>query len=329
MNVLISSAGRRGALVRLWQHDLRELDPTGRVVTADASPLSAAAQLADAHELVPRADSDDFLPVLLDVCARHDIGLIVLTIDAEAPAYVRHREAIEAAGVTLSMPGSAAVEIGLDKLRTFEWLREGALPTVATTTLDRALADRAAWPLPLVVKPVHGSSGDGVSVAASEHDLALRGGEHQWALVAQEVAAGHEFTADAWADRSGRCRCVVLRRRLEVRAGEVSKSVTVRWPEAEAVVARAVDALPQAYGAITVQFFATGRDPDTIRIIEVNTRYGGGYPLSWEAGARYPRWTLEELLGLPSTAAPDQWRDGLVMLRYDDAVFVDRSEVGL
>ena len=64
-------------------------------------------------------------------------------------------------------------------------------------------------------------------------------------------------------------------------------------------------------------------------MIEINTRYGGGYPLSWEAGARYPLWTLQELLGLPSTAAPDQWRDGLAMLRYDDAVFVDGAEVGL
>jgi carbamoyl-phosphate synthase large subunit len=78
-----------------------------------------------------------------------------------------------------------------------------------------------------------------------------------------------------------------------------------------------------------VQFFATGRDAASIRVIEINTRYGGGYPLSWEAGARYPRWTLEELLGQPTTAAPDQWRDGLTMLRYDDAVFVDAAEVGL
>jgi len=45
-----------------------------------------------------------------------------------------------------------------------------------------------------------------------------------------------------------------------------------------------------------------------------------------EAGADFPRWQLEELLGLPSTATPDGWRAGLVMLRYDAAVFVDEGE---
>jgi hypothetical protein len=32
---------------------------------------------------------------------------------------------------------------------------------------------------------------------------------------------------------------------------------------------------------------------------------------------------LEEILGLPTTASPNNWRSGLVMLRYDAAVFVD------
>jgi carbamoyl-phosphate synthase large subunit len=64
-------------------------------------------------------------------------------------------------------------------------------------------------------------------------------------------------------------------------------------------------------------------------VIEINPRFGGGYPLSHAAGADFPRWLLEEALGLPSSAAAGAWRDGLVMLRYDDAVFVDRDAAGL
>ena len=32
-------------------------------------------------------------------------------------------------------------------------------------------------------------------------------------------------------------------------------------------------------------------------MIEINARYGGGFPLALEAGADFPRWQLEELLG--------------------------------
>jgi carbamoyl-phosphate synthase large subunit len=63
-------------------------------------------------------------------------------------------------------------------------------------------------------------------------------------------------------------------------------------------------------------------------VIEINARYGGGYPLAWAAGARYPVWFLEEVLGLPSTAH-DDWTADLVMLRYDEAIFVHRSDAGV
>ncbi len=64
------------------------------------------------------------------------------------------------------------------------------------------------------------------------------------------------------------------------------------------------------------------RQTDEVAIIELNARFGGGFPLSREAGADFPRWMLEELTGRPSTARADGWRAGLVMLRYDAAVFV-------
>ncbi|MGB1126431.1 MAG: transcriptional regulator, partial [Phycisphaeraceae bacterium] len=62
---------------------------------------------------------------------------------------------------------------------------------------------------------------------------------------------------------------------------------------------------------------------------ELNTRFGGGYPLTHEAGGYYLRWLIEEALGKPSSATNDDWQDGLVMLRYDDAVFVPREQAGL
>src|SRR5690606_1056922 len=119
------------------------------------------------------------------------------------------------------------------------------------------------------------------------------------------------------------------RRRIEVRAGEVSKGVTVRSPQLQQLARDLCEALPGALGTITVQAFLDGAPDDpaaTVAVIEINARYGGGFPLALEAGADFPRWQLEELLGLPSTATADGWRPGLVILRYDAAVFVDEAE---
>jgi carbamoyl-phosphate synthase large subunit len=86
-----------------------------------------------------------------------------------------------------------------------------------------------------------------------------------------------------------------------------------------------VQRLPGAWGPLTLQCFR--RRDGRIVFIEINPRFGGGFPLALRAGADYPRWLLEWVLGLPSTANPAAWRPDVAMLRYDDAVFVPRTEL--
>ena len=78
-------------------------------------------------------------------------------------------------------------------------------------------------------------------------------------------------------------------------------------------------------GCITVQCFrqANGR----LRFIEINPRFGGGFPLALHAGADFPRWLIQEHLGLPIESAMDAWQDDLAMLRYDDEILVAGSEI--
>ena len=95
-----------------------------------------------------------------------------------------------------------------------------------------------------------------------------------------------------------------------------------------ALVTAICDALPGAYGVLNVQLMhdeATGRST----VIEINPRFGGGFPLTDASGGGFVAWLLEERYGLASTMGSTTWRDGLVMLRYDDAVFVDADEAGL
>src|SRR5262249_52101787 len=104
-------------------------------------------------------------------------------------------------------------------------------------------------------------------------------------------------------------------------AGEVSKGVTVRNPAMQQLAMRVAETLPSAYGAFNIQLFADAEGK--LSIVEINARFGGGFPLAPRAGAHFPRWLLEDVLGRPSTASADSWTDGLTMLRYDAEVFVE------
>jgi carbamoyl-phosphate synthase large subunit len=119
--------------------------------------------------------------------------------------------------------------------------------------------------------------------------------------------------------------CAIPRRRIEVRSGEVCKGVTCRRHELIDLGTRIAEALPRAFGPLNIQMFFD-EPRGEIRVIEINPRLAGGFPLSWQAGGKFPRWMIEEMLGLPSTASADAWRDGLVMLRHYHAVFMDLAD---
>jgi carbamoyl-phosphate synthase large subunit len=320
LNVLISSAGRRGALVRIFQKSIQEMFGAGHVVAVDASPLSAAGRLADHFEIVPHCLSERFLPHMLELCQRWCIAAVIPTIDTELAVYAANRKAFAGIGTSVLVSSPETIEIGADKNRLHGWLVQNNFPTVRTALLGNVLADPSGWEFPLMVKPARGSASVGVVRADSWYELEKR--ETEPGLIVQALAMGQEYTVDVWINCDGTCSCAVPRRRLEVRAGEVQKAVTVRWPELENLARDVATALPGAYGAINIQIFA---DEDNFAIIEINPRFGGGYPLSWQAGADFPRWFLEDVSGFPKAGCPAEWKSGMVMLRFDDAVFIDAA----
>ena len=95
------------------------------------------------------------------------------------------------------------------------------------------------------------------------------------------------------------------RLRIETRAGEVSKGMTEKDPDIIRAGHRIVSALPGAVGCITVQGFRT--DDGSLSFIEINPRFGGGFPLAAAAGANFPKWIIEWVMDNIHTS---RWMSG-------------------
>ena len=249
--------------------------------------------------------------------------MVVPLIDTELHLLAPHRALFAAQGVTLVVSSPETTEIALDKRRTREFFDAHGFASPAVLDADAILADPAAA-YPFFLKPADGSCSIGATRIDDAESLAFHA-KHTANAMVQELVRGQEFTLDVLVDFDGRVRCVVPRLRMETRAGEVSKGMTVKDPVLLAAGRRLVEALPGAVGCITVQLFLT---PDReVKFIEVNPRFGGGFPLADAAGAKYPEWLVAWALGRNPIIALDGWTDGLVMLRYDDAVFVRREDI--
>jgi carbamoyl-phosphate synthase large subunit len=322
--VLISSAGRRVELLRAFR---RTVAPTGgRVLAVDCSWWSSAFHDADDAFLVPRCDDPAFIDEMLRICAEHRVDLVIPTLDPELPLYAAACARFAEIGTTVAISSPEVVAIAGDKQRTHDWLVTNGFPTVRQGSLAEILGNPDAWHFPLVVKPRFGSASIGVAFVRNIDELERAVAAAPDAVV-QTPASGHEHTIDVLAARDGTCLAAVPRRRLEVRAGEVSKAVTVRSPALEELAAKLCAALPGAYAALNVQVFMS-EDGNELAVIELNARFGGGFPLAMASGADFPLAMVQDVSCQPVTAAVDGWRDAVVMLRYDAAVFLDQAEGG-
>jgi len=322
-NILFTSVGRRVSLVQHFRKVLSDLQLEGKLVGADMALSAPAMHVVDKKYQVCRVTDEDYIPELLDICEKEDIDLLIPLIDTELLVLAQNKERFEqvSARVLVSTPG--AVKIAMHKHNTHRFLTENGFAAPEVFNVDEALA-RDDIEYPLVMKPAKGSASIGVTKIWSKEDLEFFSGKIKNPIL-EECLAGCEYTLDILVDFDGQVRCVVPRKRLEVRAGEVSKGMTVKDKTIIMTGKRVVEVLKGALGPITVQGFLTG--DGEFKLTEINPRFGGGHPLAIAAGADYPRWIIEMMLGRDPKIRLDGWEDGVVMLRYDEAIFTKRQDI--
>ncbi|MDZ7959729.1 MAG: ATP-grasp domain-containing protein [Aulosira sp. DedQUE10] len=320
-NILFTSAGRRVALIKNFKKSLKELNLGGSIVTTDIKTNAPASFIADFQEQVPNVSSYDYVAILKEVCKKYQIKLLIPLIDTELDILSLHRQEFEALGVTLLVSSYATNQISFDKRNTYEFFTGIGVQTPEILNPEEILAHPEAK-YPLLIKPANGSCSIGVTKIRNAWELEFFKDYIPNAIV-QEFVVGEEYTLDILVDFQQQVRCIVPRLRIETRAGEISKGVTVKNPSLIAAAKKVVESLPGARGCITVQCFITPKNE--IKFIEINPRFGGGFPLSYEAGADFPSWIIEMMLGKYPDIRIDGWQEGITMLRYDDAIFVNQE----
>ncbi len=211
------------------------------------------------------------------------------------------------------------VDICQDKRKTYRFLLKNDFDTPVTISVATALSKaKLSWPC--FLKPWDGYASRGNAVVNNRKEL-LFFAKRIPNAICQEFIKGTEHTCDVYVDFDMKVRCVVPRKRIEVRAGEVSKGQVVKNPRIMSEAARVVETLGAGPGVITLQLFLTA--DDKVKFIEINPRFGGGVPLSIKAGANFPKWILQELLGRKTNIRFDGFKDNLIMLRYDGEVWLE------
>lgn len=312
MNVLLTSAGRRSYMVQYYKEALEKAGCGGLVHAANSRPGPAFAA-ADRTAVTPLIYDEAYIPFLLDYCRTWEIRLLIPLFDIDLPVLAAHREEFQNMGTLVVTADLEAVEICNDKWKTHAFLIREELP-LPKTWLDVDLAvqavedGRAAYPM--MVKPRWGMGSLAVYQADDEEELRLlvkktrRGIEgsylryesardSRFCVLIQEKLEGREYGLDVINDLDGSYRTTIVKEKTAMRSGETDEAVTVDSPVLKALGRRLGEKLKHRGNLDVDVFEANGK----YYILEMNARFGGGYPFSHVAGADLPYATVKWALG--------------------------------
>ena len=113
-------------------------------------------------------------------------------------------------------------------------------------------------------------------------------------IMIQEKLGGNEFGLDVMNDLEGNNVGVSVKRKLAMRAGETDKAITMDLPEVREMGKKIGENLHHI-GNLDVDIMQ--RANGDYCILELNPRFGGGFPFSYEAGVNMPKAIIEWVKG--------------------------------
>lgn len=320
-NILVTSAGKRVELVKAIKNTaFGLLGPDIKVYTTDMNPTMApAGYVSNECIKVPRVTDESYPRILRDICDKYSIGLLIPTIDTELILLSDLYDEFKAQGTHISISGSTFIHQCRDKrlINKFFEQHNISIPTPV---------DKYNPTFPCFAKPYDGSLSTNIHLLRSPEDLTKEILEDPKLMFMEYVDKNvyKEFTVDMYYDINGCVKSIVPRQRIEIRAGEINKGVT-RKNSIIAYLRSRLGHIDDIRGVICLQLFYDDNSGD-IKAIEINPRFGGGYPLSYEAGANFIEYLIREYLLGQELEYNESWKDNFLMLRYDAAVFTQLQD---
>ena len=171
-----------------------------------------------------------------------------------------------------------------------------------------------------------GFAGRHIHRCADPHELAFFREYSPAESVVQQALPGSEFSIDCLGGPEGAALGAIPRSMIQSKGGEQIKGETLDDPQLVELGAATVEGLGLV-GPSTVQCFReSGR---ILGITDINTRFGGAFPLPQAAGAGYPRAIIAIGAGERPTAQLGAHLAGVVMTRFLDQTILRRTPSGL
>lgn len=303
MNVLLTAAGRRAYLVDYFRQVVNPLG--GSVCVTNTTPDATAYLAADRAATVSPSSSPHYIDDLIELCKKWEIKLLFSLHDWDAPVIARNRDKFLAVGTIPVMASAEVLATCLDKYKTVQTALQLGInvPKTYISLKDvKCALQEGQLTYPLIIKPRWGQGSLGIFKVESEDELEWgyyfsKKTADRFAAACQEIDAsepqvliqecieGEEHGCDIINDLNGTYRKAFVKHKFGMRSGETDAAETVENME----IVRQAERIAQwskHLGCMDSDFIVNKRGVPYL--IELNPRFGGGYPFTYCAGANVP-----------------------------------------
>ena len=307
MNILLTSVGRRAYMVKYFKDVIGN---EGEIHVSNSDSNTVAFKYADKSVITPLIYDEKYIPFLIDYCKNNKIDILLSLFDIDLLVLAKNKQLFAEIGTRVIVSEPELVDICNDKWKTYLFLKENNFNTPKTylTVQDtlRALNNQEIK-YPVVVKPRFGMGSIALSIA--EDDMGLlyffrqntriinrsylryesSAVSEDQQIIYQECLDGQEYANDIINDLSGNFVNVISKKKLAMRAGETDIAETVCEPAITSELQR-LSSLTKHIANMDCDVFLVNGVP---YILEMNARFGGGYPFSHMAGCNLPKAIVE------------------------------------
>jgi len=338
MNILLTSVGRRSYLVKYFQEALGE---DGQVHVSNSSPITPAFLCADKSTLTPLIYEDNYISFLKTYCTENKIEAIISLFDIDLPILSANNKIFEEIGVKVIVSTADVIDICNDKWKTYKFLVENGFHA-PKTYLSHATAHEAISKgeidFPVIIKPRWGMGSIAVFEADNNQELEVfynkvsadikrsylkyeAQANMEESVLIQEKLKGEEYGLDVINNLACTYENTIIKRKFAMRSGETDCAETVLEPVLKELGEKIAKKL-QHIANLDVDVFFDGETP---YILEMNSRFGGGYPFSHMAGVNLPLAIIKWLRNDPADKGLLEARIGV--FGHKDIEMVDISDI--
>ncbi|MCF6294482.1 MAG: ATP-grasp domain-containing protein [Flavobacteriaceae bacterium] len=329
-NILFTCTGRRNYLINYFKD---ALNGNGKIFAADQALLAPALVDADVAIILPNIYDENYISALKEAIIKHKIDAVISLNDLELPILSKHKTELENTGTQVIISNEDVIDTAFDKMETFNFIKQIGLNTPKTFTNfkeTKTAIENGTLKFPLVVKPRWGSASIGVDFLETMEELELTFtlqqlklkkstlsavGQHDFdnAILIQEKLDGKEYGMDILNDFEGNYVGTFVREKLSMRAGETDMALSVIDPKFESL-GRTIATHLKHIGILDCDVFAVN---NKLYLLELNPRFGGGYPFSHEAGINIAAIYIDWLNNIVDVTGHNQYKAGILFSKYD------------